>query len=173
MPLTEFEVIDHQPDIDGSVVITAKDSKQKVLAFIGRRGLEYYSGEYLWRLHLSYKQWIFLLRSPNNLSAVAKTFSEKHERDETSFYHAYGSTLPRVDIELADLGLGPPLEGHRDGNHKSTVPCAASKRSNRVAKDRGYAPDELGVTRAWASVSKVIEALKELCPNHPEISPYR
>jgi hypothetical protein len=35
------------------------------------------------------------------------------------------------------------------------------------------APDELGVTRAWASVSKVIEALKKLCPNHPEIWRYR
>ena len=34
-------------------------------------------------------------------------------------------------------------------------------------------PDDLAVTRAWASVSKVIKALKEVCPNHPEIWRYR
>jgi hypothetical protein len=34
-------------------------------------------------------------------------------------------------------------------------------------------PDGLVVTRAWASLSKIIEALKELCPNHPEIWRYR
>jgi hypothetical protein len=34
-------------------------------------------------------------------------------------------------------------------------------------------PDDLVVTRAWASVSKVIEALRELCPNHREIWRYR
>jgi hypothetical protein len=34
-------------------------------------------------------------------------------------------------------------------------------------------PDDLSVTRAWSSVSKVIDALKELCPNHPEIWRYR
>jgi len=45
MPLTEFEVIEYQPDIDGSVVITAKDSKQRVLAFVGREGLEDYGGK--------------------------------------------------------------------------------------------------------------------------------
>ena len=92
MPLTEFEVIEYQPDIDGSVVITAKDGKQRVLAFVGQEGLEDYGGKYLGRPYLSYKQRIFLLRSPNNLSAVAKTFSEKYERGETRFYHAYGST---------------------------------------------------------------------------------
>ena len=34
-------------------------------------------------------------------------------------------------------------------------------------------PDDLGVTRAWAPVSKVIDTLKELCPNHPEVWRYR
>jgi hypothetical protein len=110
MPLTEFEVIEHQPDIDGSVVIAAKDGKQRVLAFLGREGLEDYGAKYLGRPRMRYKQRIFLLRSLNNLAAVAKTFSEKYDRGETGLYHACGSTLPRVDIELADLELGPPLE---------------------------------------------------------------
>jgi hypothetical protein len=110
MPLREFEVAEHQPDIDGSVVIAAKDGKQRVVAFIGRKALEDYGAKYLGSPSMSYKQRIFLLRSLNNLAAVAKTFSEKFERGETSLYHAYGSTLPRVDIELADLECGPRLE---------------------------------------------------------------
>jgi hypothetical protein len=110
MPLTEFEVVEQRPDVDGCVVITAKDGKQRVVAFVGREGLEDYGGKYFGRPRMSYEQRLFLLRSPNNLAALAKTFSEKYERGETSLHHAYGSMLPRVDIELADLERGPRLE---------------------------------------------------------------
>jgi hypothetical protein len=34
-------------------------------------------------------------------------------------------------------------------------------------------PDDITVTRAWASIFKTIEALKDLCPNHREILRYR
>jgi hypothetical protein len=30
-------------------------------------------------------------------------------------------------------------------------------------------PDRVAVARAWASVGKIQEALRELCPNHPHI----
>jgi hypothetical protein len=30
-------------------------------------------------------------------------------------------------------------------------------------------PDQVAVARAWASVGKIQEALRELCPNHPHI----
>jgi hypothetical protein len=53
---------------------------------------------------------MFLMRSDNNLAAVAKTISEKYERGETSLLHRYGSTLPRVDIDLVDLERSPRLE---------------------------------------------------------------
>ena len=110
MTLTGFEVVEQRPDIDGCVVIAANDGKQRVVAFVAREGLEDYGGKYFGRPRMSYEQRLFLLRSPNNLAALAKTISEKYQRGKTSLYHAYGSTLPRVDIELADLERGPRLE---------------------------------------------------------------
>jgi hypothetical protein len=110
MLLTEFEVVRHQAEIDESVVIAAKDSKNRVLAFVNREGLEDYGGKYLSRPSLSYGQRIFLLRSPNNLAALAQIISDKYDRGETTLHHAFGSTLKRVDIELADLERGPRLE---------------------------------------------------------------
>jgi hypothetical protein len=47
MLLTEFEVVRHQAEIDESVVIAAKDSKNRVLAFVNREGLEDYGGNIL------------------------------------------------------------------------------------------------------------------------------
>ena len=38
MPLTEFEVVDRQEHVDDSVVIGAKDGKDRVVAFVGREG---------------------------------------------------------------------------------------------------------------------------------------
>jgi hypothetical protein len=110
MALTEFMVVEQQPDVDGSVVVVANDGKQRVVAFVGREALDDYSSKYLGRQCLNYQQRIFLLRSENNLAVVAKTISDKYERGETSPYHRYGSTLPRVDISLADLERGPRLE---------------------------------------------------------------
>jgi hypothetical protein len=110
MSLTDFQVIEQRPDIDGCVVISANDGKRRVVAFVEREGLEDYGGKYLGRPRMSHQQRIFLLRSPNNLAAVSKTISEKYERGETSLHHAYGSTLPRVDIGLSDLERGPRLE---------------------------------------------------------------
>jgi hypothetical protein len=110
MALMGFEVVEQRPNIDGCVVIASYDGEQRVVAFIEREGLEDYGGKYLGRPHMSYEQRIFLLRSPNNLAAVAKTIAEKYERGETSLHHGYGSTLPRVDIGLADLERGPRLE---------------------------------------------------------------
>jgi hypothetical protein len=74
MPLTEFEVVDRQEHVDDSVVIAAKDGKDRVVAFVGREGLEDYGGKYFGRPHLSYEQRVFLLRSPNNLAWLAQTF---------------------------------------------------------------------------------------------------
>jgi hypothetical protein len=110
MPLTEFEVVDRQEHVDDSVVIAAKDGKDRVVAFVGREGLEDYGGKYFGRPHLSYEQHLFLLRSPNNLASLTQTISEKYDRGETSLHHAFGSTLKRLDIGLADLERGPRLE---------------------------------------------------------------
>jgi Helix-turn-helix domain len=108
--LTDFQVVEQQPDIDGSVLIAANDGRQRVVAFVNRAALDDYGSKYFGRPHLSAEQRIFLLRSPNNLAAVAKTISAKYARGETTLYHGYGSTLPRVDIDLYDLELGPRLE---------------------------------------------------------------
>jgi hypothetical protein len=85
-------------------------TEDRVVAFVGREGLEDYGGKYFGRPHLSYEQRLFLLRSPNNLASLAQTTSEKYDRGETSLRHAFGSTLKRLDIGLADLERGPRLE---------------------------------------------------------------
>jgi hypothetical protein len=110
MPLSEFEVVHRDEHVDDCVVIAAKDGKDRVVAFIGREALEDYGGKYFNRPHLSYEQRMFLLRSDNNLAALAHIISEKYARDETSLHHGFGSTLRRVDVELADLEDGPRLE---------------------------------------------------------------
>lgn len=110
MPLTEFEVVQGQEHIDDCVVIAAKDGKNRVVAFVGREGLDDYGSKYFRRPQLSYEQRVFLLGSPNNLAALAQTISAKYARGETSLHHGFGSTLTRVDIELADLERGPRLE---------------------------------------------------------------
>ena len=110
MPLTGFQVVDQTPNIDDSVLIVANDRKGRVVAFVEREALDDYGSKYFGRPCLSYQQRMFRLRSDNNLAAVAKTISEKYERGETSLLHRYGSTLPRVDIDLADLERGPRLE---------------------------------------------------------------
>jgi hypothetical protein len=110
MPLTEFEIGQRQDDIEESVVISANDGQNSVLAFVGRKGLDDYAAKYFNRSHLSFLQRIFLLCSPNNLAALSRSISAKYDRGETSPQHAFGSTLKRVDIELADLERGPRLE---------------------------------------------------------------
>jgi hypothetical protein len=110
MALSEFEVIEQQPDTDGSVSIVAYDGKQRVVAFVGRAAIDDYSSKYFGCPDLNTRQRMFLLRSPNNLDAVAKLISAKYARGETSLYHGYGSTLRRVDIELSDLERGTRLE---------------------------------------------------------------
>jgi hypothetical protein len=109
MPLTEFEVVRRDEHVDDCVVIAAKDGKDRVVAFISREALEDYGGKYFNRPHLSYEQRVFLLRSDNNLAALAHIISKKYARDETSLYRRFG-TLRRVDVELADLEHGPRLE---------------------------------------------------------------
>lgn len=110
MPLTEFEVVHRQEHIDDCVVIAAKDGKHRILAFVSREALDDYAGKYFNRSQLSYEHRVFLLRSPNNLAAVAQTISAKYERGETRLHHAFGSSLPRVDLDLSDLEHGPRLE---------------------------------------------------------------
>jgi len=110
MPLAEFEVVHRQAEIAECVVISAKDSKNRVVAFVGREGLDDYGGKYLNRPRLTFEQRIFLLRSPNNLATLAQIISDKYDRGETSLHHAFGSTFKRVDIELVDLERGPRLE---------------------------------------------------------------
>ncbi len=34
-------------------------------------------------------------------------------------------------------------------------------------------PDQIAVARAWASLGKITEALRELCPDHPHILEHR
>jgi hypothetical protein len=53
---------------------------------------------------------VFLLRSPNKLAALAQVISAKYPRGETSLHEGYGSTLPRVDIDIGDLESGARLE---------------------------------------------------------------
>jgi hypothetical protein len=110
MPLTDFEVLDRQEHVDDCVVIAANDGKQRVVAFVGRAALEDYGGRYFGRPRLTYPQRMFLLRSENNLAALAQIISSKYERHEVTLHHQFGSTLKRVDIDLADLERGPRLE---------------------------------------------------------------
>jgi hypothetical protein len=110
MPLTDFEVVDRQEHVDDCVVIAANDGKQRLVAFVGRAALEDYGGRYFGRPRLTYPQRMFLLRSENNLAALAQIISSKYERHEVILHHQFGSTLKRVDIDLADLERGPRLE---------------------------------------------------------------
>jgi hypothetical protein len=41
---------------------------------------------------------------------LAQTISAKYERHETTLHHGFGSTLKRIDVELADLERGTRLE---------------------------------------------------------------
>ena len=34
-------------------------------------------------------------------------------------------------------------------------------------------PDQVAVARAWTALGKIQEALRELCPNHPQLWQYR
>jgi hypothetical protein len=110
MSLTNFGVEDRQEQIDGSVLIYAYDGRERVVAFVEREALEDYAGKYFNRPHLTYRQRVFLLRSDNNLAAVASVIAEKYAHGKTSPHHGFGSTLKRVDIDLADLEHAPRLE---------------------------------------------------------------
>src|SRR5262249_50699661 len=109
MPLTDFKIVDRQEHTDGSVAILANDGRARVVAFVSREAMEDYGGKYSSRPHLSYEQRVFLLRSDNTRKAVATVISEKYDRGETGLYTAAGSTLKRVDIDLADLERAPRL----------------------------------------------------------------
>ena len=110
MSLTEFVVVRRDEHFDDCVVIAAKDGKDRVVAFVGREALEDYGEKYFGRPRLSYQQRVFLLRSDNNLAALADIISEKYARGAMSLHHGFGSTLRRVDVELADLERGHRLE---------------------------------------------------------------
>ena len=110
MPLEGFKVVERSEHVDDCVVIAARDGRTRVVAFVGREALEDYSGKCFGRPHLTYKQRVFLLRSDNNLKAISQIIAEKYDRGETGKYSAFGSTLPRIDVDLADLERAPRLE---------------------------------------------------------------
>ena len=110
MVLQNFGVEQRQEQLDGSVLIYAYDGRARVVAFVEREALDDYSGKYFGRPQLTHQQRVFLLRSENNLKAVAGVIADKYARGETSLHHGFGSTLKRVNIDLADLERAPRLE---------------------------------------------------------------
>ena len=109
MLLENFSV-EKRPQSDGSVLISAYDGRARVVAFVARTALDDYAAKYFGRPQLSDEQRVFLLRSDNNLKAVATVIAGKYARRETDLHHGFGSTLKRINIELADLERAPRLE---------------------------------------------------------------
>ena len=96
MLLKDFQVVHAQPDSD-LVVLHGWYGKQMVLAFIPTIHLD----DYFERNHLTGKQANLLV--DRNLEAFARIISAKFERGEYRPYSRFGSTLPRVDVTLADI----------------------------------------------------------------------
>lgn len=96
MILSTVEVIHAQPDSD-FVVLFGMDNKQRVLAFIPVMHLE----DLFELKSLSGQQANLVV--DRNIDVVARIISAKYERGEHRPYSRFGSTLPRVDITLADL----------------------------------------------------------------------
>ena len=110
MALTDFKIDQHQPDIDGSVMIAANDGKQRVIGVVPREALEDYGGKYLSWPVMTFRERLFLLRSDRNRAAVGKVMAAKYARGEIGSCSAYGETFPCVEVGLADLEAGPRLE---------------------------------------------------------------
>jgi hypothetical protein len=94
--LKDFSVIHAQPDTD-VVVLNCWHDRQMVLAFIPRMHLE----DALRRDRLTGKQANLVV--DRNLDAFARIISAKYERGEYRPYSRFGSTLPRVDVNLEDI----------------------------------------------------------------------
>ena len=96
--LKDFSVVHAQPDSD-VVVLHGWHDKQMVLAFIPRIHLE----DYFRRARLTGKQANLVV--DRNLEAIGRIISAKYERGEYRPYSRFGSTLPRVDINLEDIQM--------------------------------------------------------------------
>ena len=96
MVLKDFKVVHAQPDSD-QVVLHCWHNDEMVLAFIPRIHLE----DHLRYNRLTGKQANMLVQ--RNLETIAQIVSAKYERGEFRPYSRSGSTLPRVDIGLADI----------------------------------------------------------------------
>ena len=96
MLLKDFSVIHAQPDSD-VVVLNCWHDRQMVLAFIPKIHLE----DALRRDRLTGKQANLVV--DRNLDTFAGIVSAKYERGEYRPYSRFGSTLPRVDVNLQDI----------------------------------------------------------------------
>jgi hypothetical protein len=96
--LKNFSVIHAQPDMD-VVVLNCWHDRQMVLAFIPKIHLE----DALRRDRLTGKQANLVV--DRNLDVFAGIISAKYERGEYRPYSRFGSTLPRVDIDLEDIDM--------------------------------------------------------------------
>jgi hypothetical protein len=96
--LKDFSVVHAQPDSD-VVVLHGWHDKQMVLAFIPRIHLE----DHFRRNRLTGKQANLVV--DRNLEAFGRIISAKYERGEYRPYSRFGSTLPRVDINLDDIQM--------------------------------------------------------------------
>ena len=94
--LKDFSVIHAQPDSD-VVVLNCWHDRQMVLAFIPKIHLE----DALRRDRLTGKQANLVV--DRNLDTFAGIVSAKYERGEYRPYSRFGSTLPRVDVNLQDI----------------------------------------------------------------------
>jgi hypothetical protein len=94
--LKDFSVIHAQPDSE-VVVLHCWHDKQMVLAFIPKMHLE----DALRRDRLTGKEANLVV--DRNLEAFARIISAKYERGEYRPYSRFGSTLPRIDINLEDI----------------------------------------------------------------------
>ena len=96
MVLKNFNVVHAQPDSD-HVVLHCWHNDEMVLAFIPKIHLE----DNLRCDRLTGKQANMLVQ--RNIEKFAQIVSAKYERGEFRPYSRFGSTLPRVDIGLADI----------------------------------------------------------------------
>lgn len=96
MLLSNLQVVHAQPDSD-FVVLHGFEGAKMVVAFIPVVFLD----DYFRSRHLSGKEANVLVDA--NLPAFARIISDKYERGEHRPYSRFGSTLPRVDLTLADL----------------------------------------------------------------------
>lgn len=96
MTLQHVHVIHAQPDSD-YVVLNAMHGRQMVLGFIEVIHLD----DHFRRRHMSGREANLVV--DRNLEAFARIMSAKYERGEYRPYSRFGSTLPRVDINLDDI----------------------------------------------------------------------